>query len=874
MTTVDATLVRPDRRARLTHWWQQYGLPLALFGLLSLAIAGPALATFHTRLISDGIDARHNLWLFWHVRRVVLGQEGLYAAPLLYYPQGISLLVHGVGPLTGLFALPFWFWGPAAAYNGALLVSLALSGFCAYLLAHGLGLERAVAMFVGVAVLTAPMVTAGLASHVTKVFTGAMALALLALHYAFDPQRSRWWTLAAGAGLLLVLLHNGYQFVFTALAFAFFSVVTWFATPAPARVALTRRIGLATLSALVFVGPLLLAIVRAATDPAISVDVNQDSFAAPDLLQFLLPPQASLFFGDSSRTIVQRFGLDLTPPIETAVGLALAGVLLALLAVRSGGLARRWFVLTAACVGLALGPQLSIAGQTLFTEYQLPIILPYAFLTGLPGLDFMRAPGRWMMLGFVAFAVTAGFGLQWLINRYPRRRAALVLGAGVLLLVQVWPRPLPTEVLPPVPALYNTIAGDDEQYGVFDLPLKFADSFNWNWTTLFSSSPYMIFQMTHGKGIASGYVSRTYAEHPVFPAIFAEQSRVLQIDGQPAAYRNFAADLQRNDYRYVVLHKRLFDAPDGSPAPGVAAAQELLTVAFAGQDPLVDNATTLAYVVPTATGDLQICWGDGWRTSEAGWRWAASPATLQIDATGPQPAFLELMPAFLHDPEQSDGLGARGLLTVQIGDGPPRELPIAVDQLLRVPLALAAGSQTVTLSLAAGNFQPAAYGGSSTEELSFALRSINLVTEIAAAADLQVSAAAPGELVAVHGAGWYAYEPDNQRRWATSPAELLVYAPTPTSAELHILPKESFDGVDGLGPRGELAVRLNGTPVAQLDLRAGQVAGTTIELVAGWNRVELALAAGNFQPSEAFPGNGDQRQLSFQVAEIMIADEP
>ena len=54
----------------------------------------------------------------------------------------------------------------------------------------------------------------------------------------------------------------------------------------------------------------------------------------------------------------------------------------------------------------------------------LPIAMPYDALQHVPGLDVMRTPGRFMMLGSVGFSIAAGFGLSALsaAGRHRRRR--------------------------------------------------------------------------------------------------------------------------------------------------------------------------------------------------------------------------------------------------------------------------------------------------------------------------------------------------------------------------------------------------------------------------------------------------------------------
>ena len=116
-------------RNALTHFWRECGLVLLLYTVLSVVISWPTVRHFTTHIVSDGGDARHNVWVFWHVQQWALGNEPLFETSLLYYPKGISLLVHSMGPAIPLLSLPFWIWGPEAAYNGALLLSLALTGY-------------------------------------------------------------------------------------------------------------------------------------------------------------------------------------------------------------------------------------------------------------------------------------------------------------------------------------------------------------------------------------------------------------------------------------------------------------------------------------------------------------------------------------------------------------------------------------------------------------------------------------------------------------------------------------------------------------------------------------------------------------------------
>jgi hypothetical protein len=703
---------------------------LLFYAALSLVISWPTVAHFTTALTSDGTDARHELYLLWHTQQVLLGRQPLFEAPLLYYPLGTTLLTHSTGPVTGLIALPFWLWGPAAAFNGTLLVSLTLSGYAMFLLARDVGLEPEVALFAGCFVIAAPMTLAGLPEHLTKSFTAGLPLALLALRRALDLRHTLRWTLLTGLALLFVLLHNGYQFVYISLACGVMGLATLLSAPRGQRRAVMLRAALAGLAGLVCCAPLLIAILRASRDPALLVAVNPNLPDAPDLLQFVLPDRISALFGQWTLSILHLDSAAAQISHETAVALPWAGLALAGL-----GLARDrrrvwpWLLLALLCAILALGPDLRIGGAPLLIAGH-TITLPYAYLRQLPGLEFMRTPGRFMQVGVIGLGISAACGLAWLVRRLPRWRTPLLIVAPALLLLQIWPSPFPAESLRPIPPFYQQIASDPAQYGVFDLPIKPAAGFSYGLAYQTTSSIYQMYQMTHGKGIDGGYVSRTYAHHPIFDALLNTSSAgmsILRVDGQIAAFASFQDDLAQNGYRYVVLHKDRTQPPDTAFLRGYNAARQLLDVAFAGAQPVVDDALTTVYAVAPRPA-IHLSFGQGWRTPEAKWCWATSPATLEIDSPVAQTVQLQITSVYLHDPQSPSGVGARGLINVQVGAQPAVALPIVAGQPSAVPITLVKGHQTITLTLAAGNFQPSSYGGADNALLSFAVSRINVQT--------------------------------------------------------------------------------------------------------------------------------------------------
>ena len=712
-------------------WLEEYGLPLLFFSAWSMVFSWPTLRYFTSHIVSSGGDARHNLWVLWHVKEAVLGRQPFWDLPDLYYPVGASLLTHGLGLVTGFLALPFWPWGPEAAHNGAVLLSLILTGYVMYLLARSLGLVRGVALFAGLFLLAAPMHLVGLHGHMTKVFMAGPPLALLCFLPALAPLRSRWWAAATGAALLLTLAHSGYQFVFTAVLLPLVTLLVFWQQGWAQWQPLLRRLASVGLASLIFVGPLLLAIKSASATEAVNVDHNLASLLyQPDAATLFLPsPGVSRFFGLAVEHLLQARQIE--PTFETAIYLSWTGLLLAgVIWLRGNRWSRGWLLISIVFIILSLGPRLQLLGKNTFTEYQLPIMLPYALLTALPGLEFMRVPGRLMMVGYVAWGLTISMGLAWLIAQRPQWRRPILLAATVLLLVEFWPISWPVEALRPVPAFYQELAADEEMYGVLDLPIKPTPD---TWDVAHSSF-YQMYQIVHKKGIALGYISRTYDTHPVFPCLIPEFETTpgVLINGEPArCYENILYELAQSNYRYVVRHKPLHR--DGDDTPGLwgdQQAADFINLFFPDQEPLVDDELVQVYAVPplaeaekTATAMMKLA--DGWHPWEDGFRWATSPAALSIWSSHPQPAILELVPEILYVPESI--FGAEGRLYVSLDGGPERVVTVRQGETAAITLALTGGRQQVRLRLDSGNFIPfAMMGNEDRRELSFSLRSLNL----------------------------------------------------------------------------------------------------------------------------------------------------
>ncbi|MCW5881193.1 MAG: hypothetical protein KIS91_09715, partial [Anaerolineae bacterium] len=249
------TIALPPRNSRSAQLARDYGLPLLAFIALAALLSWPTVAHLTTAITSDGgEDARLNIWTLWHAGQALIGREPLLYANDLYYPVGVSLLTHSPGPLLGILAAPFWWLGPTATYNIVLILGLALTGFCMYLLGRGVGFGRGVSIFTGIVLMTVPMVIGGLLQHMDKTFLGLVPLALLMTLYALDPRRSRWWAAGPGAVLLLTMLHGGWHFITAGLGVGLLALLLLAQAGADARGLVLRRAALMVVGIALLVG--------------------------------------------------------------------------------------------------------------------------------------------------------------------------------------------------------------------------------------------------------------------------------------------------------------------------------------------------------------------------------------------------------------------------------------------------------------------------------------------------------------------------------------------------------------------------------------------------------------------------------------------
>jgi hypothetical protein len=273
--------------------------------------------------------------------------------------------------------------------------------------------------------------------------------------------------------------------------------------------------------------------------------------------------------------------------LETAVAIPLTAIALCAVAWRERA-ARPWIVFGLVFAVLCLGPRLRIFGT------MWPIVMPYEVLQRIPGLDVMRTPGRFMMLGSVGFAIAAGLGLAALMRQRPSRATAILAGASVLIAAECWPRTFAQTALPQVPAFYRELGAGARPAGpVLDLPHGWYNRSD-------RASAYMYYQTVHKQPIAWSYLSRFHAR---FPNEGLDPLWNLGL----ATDASMRTHLKALGFRYVVWHKfhgmfvggrastGMLAQPHGAPAP--LTQHPIFRGAFAGVTPTYEDPLVIVFAL-------------------------------------------------------------------------------------------------------------------------------------------------------------------------------------------------------------------------------------------------------------------------------------
>jgi hypothetical protein len=512
-----------------------------LLAFLALAVVWtwPLAGHLSSRIPHDPGDPIFNTWLLWWNAHAVPFTERWWNPPMFFPMRGaLALSEHLAG--IGLITTPVQLLhaSPLAAYNIALILSFALSGFFTFFLVRRLIPPPCDEVIRNISAACAALAygygpyRAGQLAHLQVLTSQWMPLALLSMHAHIEGGRSRWLACFAAAWIVQGLSNGYYLLYFPVL------IVLWLAWFVDWRRRRSRGVSLigTFVGASLLLVPILikyvavqrsLRLVRTPGEMAVfsatpgsflnasgmlafwpsSAALTTEDFLFPGLTPIALVTLGAIATVWSARRIPDAPSRDRTTR-STFAFYALAAVLM-------------W--------ALALGP--ATPGSAAWRH-------PYTLLTHLPGFDGLRVPARFAMLATLCIAVAAGIAFSMIA---PRTRSRLWL-TGIIAIVGLfgdgWMRAMP--LLPP-PG--RVVLPDGVNTTVLELP---PDEGAVDVAAMYR-------QTQHGRPIINGYSGHT-PPHYVILSIALRR-------GDPSVITELARGRS-----LVILVKQTFDPGGGMEA--------------------------------------------------------------------------------------------------------------------------------------------------------------------------------------------------------------------------------------------------------------------------------------------------------------------
>jgi hypothetical protein len=536
-----------ERRARIAPRrigpFGRATLVLLAYGFLSVILTWPLAAQLATHVPAGiGGDTWVHQWTFWWLKRCVSQGLNPFYTDLLFYPGGVSLTAHNIGWVSFALWLPLQaLFGNYVAYGLMYIGLFAFNGFAMYLLAREWTGSPPAAFVGGLVYGSWPYVLSrsGQPNWIAILW---LPLALLYLRRTIEKRRKRdaaWlalfvaltgiscWQLLILAGVTLVpyLLYKGL-------------------TDAACR---TRRtvalLALAGLLSVVLMAPLATPVIIGQLTRAHPDDVLIDHSVKKntDLLAYLLPNSNLYLWGH----VVPLLGENLQFTNDRVEFIGYTTLLLALYgAVKHWSKTRFWVLVAVLHMVLALGPQLRV-GSRLYPQ----VPMPYRLIEDLFFVRILRNPDRFNVYLGLPVGMLVAWGVKALLcQRFLGRKIGLILGiAGALILGEACLVPYRIE-RPVTPEWYYELAEESGRFAVLDMPMHTRKYDKW----------YMLYQMTHGKPLVQGHVSRNSREEFAFLESTPFLKRLHQENVMDPTCVDVTHQLQtlaQAGVRYLILHK-------------------------------------------------------------------------------------------------------------------------------------------------------------------------------------------------------------------------------------------------------------------------------------------------------------------------------
>lgn len=525
------------------RWLKTHPASLVLLALTILAVVAtwPLAARLGTSIPGNGGDAFVHLWTFEWVKQALASGQSPFYTNLLFFPDGASLLYHNFAWVHIVAWLPLQaLIGANSAYGLIFLIIFIFNGFAAYLLARNLTRSHFAAFAAGLVLSFWPYILSQ-HDHPNLITIGWVALVLLYVRRIFLAGRIRD-SLLTGLFLALLGLTRWQLLAMSAYLIGLFVLYLFFTVKKVAVPRLLVLLAVAVLLAAVLMAPLAVPVIAGQLTRENPEDLFvEEEIYQTDLLAYVVPSRYQPLWGKAVTRFYENFeaNKDLVPFIGYSV------LVLVILAITKRWRDSRFWLLAALVyIVLALGPQLRFNGA-------LYMDLPYKLIEEQFFIKIVRRPDRFNVILGIPVAILASWGMVVMRDSLSRKREFYAIGMLFFFLILAeYVVSYPTFRLE-TPAWYEQLAGDPETYGIVSVPIH---------ERSFANKKYMVYQLTHGKPLVGGHISRPLNESFRFIDSVPLLSSMRLDPQSPPKVGNVSQQLRMlaaHNVRYFILHNDL-----------------------------------------------------------------------------------------------------------------------------------------------------------------------------------------------------------------------------------------------------------------------------------------------------------------------------
>jgi hypothetical protein len=525
-------------------------LILLAFMVLAVVMTWPLASQLDSHFPGDLDREDHwvHQWTFWWVKQaIVTGQNPLFTR-LMFFPDGVSLSSHNIPWLNIAAWLPLQtIFGQTAAYNLVFLATFVFNAFAGYLLALDVTKSRWAA-FVGGIVFGFWPYTISHFDHPNLIVIGWIPLSLLYLRRTLRTNRSTDMLLTV---LFVVLagITRWQHLILSAFVLGFYSLWVLVADKSNRSFQTIKRLMqiavLSGIALLVLSTPLILD--RLSQGDTSSL-LHFETDGQVDILAYFTPSRYHPLWGDSilNTSLFNSFRYN-TLYIPFLGFLTLILAVIGLIGERRKSLV--WGGMALFLAVMAMGSILRVGGE-LYPQ----IPLPYRLIEEFDPVRLIRRTDRFNIILSIPISILVSLAIFVMRSRINSRFVAngITLLLASIILFEALPLPLPTISIGETPAWYDTLASEQGEFAIVDLPLK-----------RIPFKKYMFYQISHGKPTVQGRLSRVptsayeYIETVPFLAYLRSPNSVGPPTGNISEQLQMLSDV---NVRYIVAHKSLFPA--------------------------------------------------------------------------------------------------------------------------------------------------------------------------------------------------------------------------------------------------------------------------------------------------------------------------